>query len=131
MRSRRRLSLLYRHYCWHDFLLVGIIVKEQVLLLEIAAIAARHGNHKTAAGEVRAADKHSGRLAVDGNLQHGVVDIVVAIAHRILDDVGTLGVEHQFHAGTIRIACLELGRIGIFLLNSPSHKMLKTDAMPC
>ena len=79
-----------------------------------AAIAARHGNHKTAAGEVRAADKHSGRLAVDGNLQHGVVDIVVAIAHRILDDVGTLGVEHQFHAGTIRIACLELGRIGIF-----------------
>ena len=114
MRSRRRLSLLYRHYCWHDFSPCWHYSQRTGLLLEIAAIAARHGNHKTAAGEVRAADKHSGRLAVDGNLQHGVVDIVVAIAHRILDDVGTLGVEHQLHAGTIRIACLELGRIGIF-----------------
>ena len=65
------------------FLLVGVIVGKQVFLLEMAAFATRHGEHAAEAGEVRAADHHAGRCPVHRNLNHGVVNIIVAVAHLI------------------------------------------------
>ena len=65
------------------FFLVGVIVSIQAFLLQIAAFATRHGEHTAEAGEVRAADHHAGGRTIYRNLNHGVVNILVAVAHLI------------------------------------------------
>ena len=77
------------------FLLIGDVISKQVFLLQVAAFAARHGEHNAETGVIRATDIHAGGGAVDGNLNHGVVYIIVAIAHLVLEGVRTLGVEHH------------------------------------
>ena len=77
------------------FLLVGDVISKQVFLLQVAAFAARHGEHNAETGVIRATDIHAGGGAVDGNLNHGVVYIIVAVAHLVLEGVRALGVEHH------------------------------------
>lgn len=92
------------------------------------ALISRDGQIDFERGEIRCTDHRFGGHTVDGRLEQGVVQIIVAVFHNVVGHIGAVGLESELDGRLVGVAGLKAGIlfVGVVELAVP-HDSFDTD----